>query len=137
MEEQVPMRWPRDRREQTVAMIRASCPTCGDVELTTRDVRVLLCSTNYQSSYAFQCPSCRVAVAKPAEPRVVDVLLASGISLSVWHMPAELDEVHTGAPISYDDLLEFHFRLRGDVDVDTLLASGSRSLESTGPQDAP
>ena len=119
-----------------MAMIRASCPTCGDVELTTRDVRVLLCSTNYQSSYTFQCPSCRVAVAKPAEPRVVDVLLASGISLSVWHMPAELDEVHTGSPISYDDLLEFHFRLRGDVDVDSLLASGSRSLESAGPQDA-
>ncbi|MGH9283685.1 MAG: hypothetical protein ACRD0S_12210 [Acidimicrobiales bacterium] len=116
-------------------MIRASCPTCGDVELTTRDVRVLLCSTTYQSSYAFQCPTCQVAVAKPAEPRVVDVLLASGISLSVWHMPAELDEVHAGAPISYDDLLEFHFHLKGDVTVDALLASGRHSLESAGPKD--
>lgn len=117
-------------------MIRASCPTCGDVELTTRDVRVLLCSTTYESSYAFQCPSCRVAVSKPAEARVVDVLLASGISLSVWHMPAELDEPKNGAPISYDDLLEFHFQLSSGVDLDTLLTGGpSRWLENAGPQD--
>jgi len=117
-------------------MIRASCPTCGDVELTTRDVRVLLCSTTYESSYAFQCPSCRVAVSKPAEARVVDVLLASGISLSVWHMPAELDEFKTGPAINYDDLLEFHFRLGSGDDLDTLLAGVSgRWLENAGPQD--
>lgn len=118
-------------------MIRASCPTCGDVELTTDDVRVLLCSTTYESSYAFQCPSCRVAVAKPAEPRVVDVLLASGITLSVWHMPAELDEVHAGAAISYDDLLEFHFHLQSGKSLEALLATGSRSLEGAGNQEAP
>lgn len=119
-------------------MIRASCPTCGDVELTTRDVRVLLCSTTYESSYAFQCPSCRVAVAKPAEPRVVDVLLASGITLSVWHMPAELDEPRSGPPISYDDLLEFHFQLRSVADLGEVLSSAasSTSLEAAGPQDS-
>lgn len=117
-------------------MIRASCPTCGDVELTTRDVRVLLCSTTYESSYAFQCPSCRVAVAKPAEARVVDVLLASGISLSVWTMPAELDEPRSGPSITYDDLLEFHFQLRSGADLDTLLTAGAgRRLETAGPQD--
>lgn len=117
-------------------MIRASCPTCGDVELTSPDVRVLLCSTTYESSYAFQCPSCRLAVAKPAEPRVVDVLLGSGISLSVWHMPAELDESHDGPPISYDDLLEFHFQLRNEAPLETLLADGGpRPLENAGPQE--
>ena len=116
-------------------MIRASCPTCGDVELTTRDVRVLLCSTTYESSYAFQCPACRVAVAKPAEARVVDVLLASGISLTVWHMPAELDEHRSGPAITYDDLLEFHFQLKSGADLETLLAGGVRWLENASPQD--
>lgn len=121
-----------------MAMIRASCPTCGDVELTTRDVRVLLCSTTYESSYAFQCPSCRVAVAKPAEARVVDVLLGSGIALSVWHMPAELDEAKSGPAITYDDLLEFHFQLSGNPALESLLAgSDGRRLESTGPHDVP
>lgn len=119
-----------------MAMIRASCPTCGDVELTQRDVRVLLCSTTNESSYAFQCPSCRVAVCKPAEARVVDVLLASGIALSVWHMPAELDELKSGPAISYDDLLEFHFQLQGDRGVDALLAAEGRSMEGAGPRDA-
>ena len=120
-----------------MAMIRASCPTCGDVELTTRDVRVLLCSSTYESSYAFQCPACRVAVAKPAEPRVVDVLLASGIALTVWHMPAELDEVHAGPAISYDDLLEFHFQLRHAGTLEALVdAGGARSFESAGNQDS-
>ncbi len=118
-------------------MIRASCPTCGDVELTTRDVRVLLCSSTYQSSYAFQCPACRLAVAKPAEPRVVDVLLSSGIALTVWHMPAELDEVHSGPPISYDDLLEFHFQLKSGGPLESLLEPGAaRSLGRGDRQDA-
>lgn len=105
---------PRTEKEAWVATIKASCPTCGDVELTTRDVQVLLCATTNEGSYAFRCPACSLAVSKPAEPRIVDVLVASGVRLSVWQMPAELDEEHAGAPISYDDLLEFHFELKGD-----------------------
>ena len=104
----------RTEKEAWVATIKASCPTCGDVELTTRDVQVLLCATTNEGSYAFRCPACRLAVSKPAEPRIVDVLVASGVRLSVWQLPAELDEVHTGAPITYDDLLEFHFEIKGD-----------------------
>lgn len=104
----------RSSKEALVATIRASCPTCGDVELTTSDVRVLLCADTNEGSYAFQCPSCRVAVSKPAEPRVVDVLVASGVKLTVWQLPTELNESHAGAPISYDDLLQFHFELQRD-----------------------
>lgn len=95
-----------------VATIRASCPSCGDVELTTADVRVLICSTNNQGSYTFRCPACRLAVAKPAEARVVEVLVSSGVRLSVWELPAELEESHSGSAISYDDILEFHFELQ-------------------------
>lgn len=105
---------PRTEKEAWVATIKASCPTCGDVELTTRDVQVLLCATTNEGSYAFRCPACRLAVSKPAEARIVDVLVASGVRLSVWQLPAELDEVHSGAPITYDDLLEFHFEIKGD-----------------------
>ena len=104
----------RKREEEPVATIRASCPTCGDVELTSGDVTVLVCSTTNVSSYAFQCPTCDVAVTKPAEPRVVDLLVSTGVKLSVWQLPAELEEVHTGPPINYDDLLELHFELRRD-----------------------
>ena len=105
---------PRKRRETLVATIRASCPACGDVELTSRDVTVQVCASNNQGSYAFRCPQCAVAVSKMAEQRIVDLLVSSGVRLSVWSMPAELDEPPAGAPIGYDDLLEFHRALQED-----------------------
>ncbi len=105
---------PRHRRETLVATIRASCPTCGDVELTSRDVTVQVCATNNQGSYAFRCPACNVAVSKMAEQRIVDLLVSSGVRLSVWSMPAELDEVHAGPALTYDDLLELHQELQAD-----------------------
>ncbi len=97
-----------------MATIRASCPTCGDVELTTGDVSVRVCATNNQGSYAFRCPACLIAVSKLAEPRIVDLLVSSGVRLSVWSMPAELDEPRHGTPFGYDDLLEFHNLLQQD-----------------------
>lgn len=105
---------PRHRRETLVATIRASCPTCGDVELTSRDVSVQVCATNNQGSYAFRCPECELAVSKMAEQRIIDLLVSSGVRLSVWSMPAEMDEPRNGPPISYDDLLEFHRELEAE-----------------------
>lgn len=117
-----------------MATIRATCPSCGDVDLTTAEVRVMVCSTTSESTYAFTCPGCRLAVTKPADTRVVDVLVASGVALSVWRMPAELDEVHAGPPISYDDLLEFHFLLRDDAWA-SALAPRAGVTGAPGPED--
>lgn len=98
-----------------MATIRASCPECGDVDLTVAQVRVVVCSTNNQGAYAFECPSCGLRVIKETQPHVIDVLLASGVALDTWRMPAELEEAHSGPPICHDDLLAFHFDLeRGD-----------------------
>jgi hypothetical protein len=118
---------PRQRKETLVATIRASCPTCGDVELTSRDVSVQVCATNNQGSYAFRCPTCNVAVSKLAEQRIVDLLVSSGVRLSVWSMPAELDELHSGPPIAYDDLLEFHRELEADNWFELLTEPDRRS----------
>lgn len=93
------------------------------MELATREVQVLVCSTTNRGSYAFTCPSCRLAVTKATDPRVVDVLVASGATLAVWTMPAELTEPHSGPPISYDDLLGFHFELERDVCLSELMDS--------------
>lgn len=95
-----------------MATIRASCPTCGDVELTTLDVQVRVCSTTNEGAYLFCCPDCQMAVTKPAEPRIVDLLVSSGVRLSVWQLPAELSEPRSGPAVTYDDLLEFHFELQ-------------------------
>ena len=98
----------------TVATIRASCPDCGDVELTTRDMTVRVCSDDQRGSYAFRCPECRLAVTKAAEQRIVDLLVSSGVSLEVWKLPAELSEQRVGEPLTHDDLLAFHELLEHD-----------------------
>jgi len=117
-------------KETAVATIRASCPTCGDVELTTKDVSVQVCSNNNQGSYAFQCPTCRLAVSKPAEPRIVDLLVSSGVKMTVWRLPAELDEAKGGDPINYDDLLSFHYELAADNWLEQMIDRISPSTDA-------
>lgn len=97
-----------------MATIRASCMECGDVELTTADVTVRVCSDDNRSTYSFRCPGCTMAVVKSAEPRIVELLVASGVLLSTWTLPAELSEPRSGRPITHDDLLDFHALLEDD-----------------------
>lgn len=92
--------------------IRASCPTCGDVELTVADVKVRVCAADNRGSYSFRCPACAMCVVKDAEPRIVDLLVSAGVDLEVWHPPAELSEPRSGPPITHDDLLDFHALLQ-------------------------
>jgi len=94
--------------------IRATCSDCGDVELTTADVRVRVCIEDNTGSYLFRCPTCHMAVVKPAEPRIVDLLVASGVELSTWRLPSELFEARVGDPLTHDDLLDFHQLLFAD-----------------------
>ena len=105
-----------------MATIRASCSDCGDVELTTADVHVRICDDNNQGTYAFRCPHCTMMVVKPAEPRTIDLLVASGVSFTTWRLPAELHEAHSGEPISHDDLLDFHHLLQDDRQLSAALA---------------
>jgi hypothetical protein len=97
-----------------MAMIRATCSDCGDVELTTSDVSVRVCTHDDSGTYNFRCPSCHMTVVKPAEARVVELLVASGVTLITWDLPAELSEARTGPAISHDDLLDFHALLDND-----------------------
>jgi len=94
--------------------IRASCEHCGDVELRVADVTVRVCIDDDAGSYVFRCPSCAMAVVKDAEPRVVELLLASGVDVAYWSRPAELSERPTGPAFTHDDLLDFHELLQGD-----------------------
>jgi len=98
-----------------MATIRASCPDCGDVELTSTDVHVRICDDDDSGTYSFRCPFCMMTVVKPAESRTIDLLIASGVSFSTWKMPAELSESHMGDPINHDDLLDFHDLLSNDA----------------------
>ena len=99
-----------------MATIRASCPDCGDVELTTADVTVRVCLDDDRGEYRFTCPVCSMVIVKPAEHRTIDLLVASGVHMDTWTLPAELFEKRSGRRIDHDDILDFH-RLLGDEDA--------------------
>ena len=102
------------RKATGMATIRATCTDCGDVELTTHDVRVRVCIEDNSGSYLFRCPTCGMSVVKTAEPRIVDLLVASGVELSTWSLPSELYERPVGEALTHDDLLDFHELLTRD-----------------------
>ncbi len=110
-----------------MATIRASCETCGDIELTTADVRVRVCDSDNRGEYSFRCPDCAMTVVKGAEPRTIDLLVASGVEMDTWSLPAEMDEIKVGRPITHDDLLEFHAKINDtaawDEALDALLST--------------
>lgn len=91
--------------------IKASCPTCGGIELTPDDVALMVCSDAALSYYCFTCPSCADMIRKPADDHVVSLLISGGVPAQVWELPAEALEAKTGAALTYDDLLDFALQL--------------------------
>jgi hypothetical protein len=96
--------------------IKASCPTCGEVELTPADVALMVCSKPSLSYYAFDCHTCARQIRKPADPQVVSLLISGGVPAQRWALPAEALEVHDGPALTYDDLLDFALHL-GTTDL--------------------
>jgi len=102
------------RKSRAAATIKATCPSCGDVELTPGQVQVLISLEDQRSSYSFRCPACHVTTTKAADERVVRILISSGVGVRPWRIPGELSEEHRGGPITWDDVLEFHTHLYGE-----------------------
>ena len=91
--------------------IKASCPTCGEVELTAADMRLMVCTSAPLSYYAFHCPSCGDEIRKPADDHVISLLMSGGVKASVWEVPQEALEPRSGSTLTYDDLLDFALQL--------------------------
>lgn len=92
--------------------IKATCPLCGEVELTVAQVRLVVCSSPELSYYAFDCTGCVHEVRKPADKNIVSLLISGGVTATRWRIPAEALECKLGPAISYDDLLDFALQLR-------------------------
>ncbi len=99
--------------------IRATCPTCGEVGLTPDEIELRVDETDASASYyAFACPSCFDTVRKPADDRVVRLLISGGVEVLAMvpagPPPRRLSERFDGPTISHDDLLDFHALLSSD-----------------------
>lgn len=107
--------------------IRATCPTCGEVDLTPADIHLQVLRTEVEdiaagSTYRFSCPDCDEHVTKPADERIARLLTTGGVEVSVTEVAdaAALPEhpeapVLDRAPLGYDDLIDFH-QLLADPD---------------------
>lgn len=106
--------------------IKASCPQCGDVDLTPPQVRLVVCSVADWSYYTFRCDTCSDEVRKPATAEVVRLLKVGGVVPEPWTVPAEALEEHIGPTIGYDDVLDFVLWLNGADLVAAAAASAPR-----------
>lgn len=97
-----------------MAIVKATCPDCGDVEVTIAEVQVQVCASTSWATYSFQCPICQLMVNKDANERVIGALTRAGVRVMMWTLPAELDEPKIGPAITHDDLLSFHLALQDD-----------------------
>jgi hypothetical protein len=112
--------------EADVTTIRATCPTCGEVELTPDDIELRVCTHAPASYYEFACPLCADQVRKPADDRIVQLLISGGVSATVWELPDELRD-QSGPALTLDDLLDFHLLLQEPDWFDRLLRVSARS----------
>lgn len=105
--------------------IKATCPTCGEVALTPEDIELRVDESGAEGSfYGFACPGCASDVRKPADERVVRLLVSGGVpALPVRQepRPVRLRDRFDHPALTHDDLLDFHQLLGGDGWFDALL----------------
>jgi predicted RNA-binding Zn-ribbon protein involved in translation (DUF1610 family) len=101
--------------------IKATCPACGEVDLTAEDILLRIGAGRPMNTYGFSCPDCGDFVEKPADERVTRLLLSGGVLPTLFDVPAEVLETRQGPPINHDDLLAFHELLKGDHWFDELI----------------
>jgi hypothetical protein len=94
--------------------IKATCPNCGEVDLTAEDILLRIGTVKSANTYGFTCPECHEFVEKPADERIVRLLLSGGVMPTLVHVPAEALEPKEGPPLNYDDLLAFHEMLEDE-----------------------
>jgi len=63
--------------------IRTTCPLCGDVELAPGELSLELAAIDGTGTYLFECPECGDRRRRPANHRVVAILLATGVAYEV------------------------------------------------------
>lgn len=98
--------------------IKATCPTCGDVDLVPDDL--VVDDDGQSASYTFTCPDCYSQVTKSAGRAIVSLLSEAGV------------EVRRPAPpalpaLTYDDVLDFAIRLEQTQDVMAVLLASERA----------
>jgi predicted RNA-binding Zn-ribbon protein involved in translation (DUF1610 family) len=104
--------------------IRTTCPRCGEVDMTPEAILLSVRDSAGEGSYRFSCPTCMNTIEKPADRKVVALLLSAGVELDGEDIhpsddaAREIIESHRpGPPLCVDDLISFHFLLQDDREM--------------------
>jgi hypothetical protein len=109
--------------------IRTTCPRCGEVDMSPESILLSVRDRASEGSYRFSCPGCRGTVQKPADRKVVALLLSAGVELDeheaqqgtfedIVEATEHDPEQHPGGPpFTIDDLISFHFLLTDDENL--------------------
>ena len=81
-----------------MTQIRTTCAVCGEVELVPAELTLELTALNGTGTYLFSCPTCGDPQRRPANHRVVSILLATGVAYEV---------VEDGGPITESEIRRF------------------------------
>ncbi len=87
-----------------MTIIRATCPTCGDVRLSAEEVTIRTCIGRPGGEYRWKC-KCGIVV-KWADEHIIEILRSSNIREEVWELPLELMEHPVDGSLSEDDLID-------------------------------
>ena len=95
--------------------IRTTCQDCGEVELLPGELSLELTALSGTGCYRFECPSCGGQQRRPANHRVVSILLATGVGYEV------VDEVVVDpGHITEAEIADFAASLESDSWIDQL-----------------
>jgi hypothetical protein len=92
-----------DRRTR----VEARCVWCGPVGFDVSGLRVHV-GAGQKGLIEYRCPVCARLNVRGIGERDVRTLLTAGVDRALGPAPFELLEEHSGPPIGWDDLLDFH-----------------------------
>ena len=114
--------------------IRTTCPECGEVDMTPEAIVLTVQPSAGEGAYRFDCPSCGEAVQKPADRKIVALLVSAGVAVDAQGAESAEEEefVEAGEPLgdratgpsfTHDDLIDFHYALQDDEYLERFLTS--------------
>ena len=89
------------------AWVQALCVWCGAVEFALADLQLHVANGD-QGLLEFACPSCDRLNARRLGRPELDALTKLGAAPTPGPAPFELLEEHSGPPITWDELIDFH-----------------------------
>jgi predicted RNA-binding Zn-ribbon protein involved in translation (DUF1610 family) len=113
--------------------IRTTCPRCGEVDMGPESILLQVARGGREGTYRFTCPTCRDAVEKRADRKIVALLVSAGVDVAGRGGLAEAPELFdyaedprgllpTGPALTIDDVIDFHFKLQDDRYIQEFLA---------------